>query len=146
MSYNIIDIILVAITVFILTYSFFKGFIKRMSWSFATVSAFIVSCISAKYVNEYFNFTDSSNKIIVFVGLLVILLIVFKIILNLISKKLKDRAVLGTADRILGLAIGILQSAAIVFIVSILAFYLLNKYTADSIIVNSIAELLNLKG
>ncbi len=146
MSYNIIDIILVAITVFILTYSFFKGFIKRMSWSFATVGAFIVSCISAKYVNEYFNFTDSSNKIIVFVGLLVILLIVFKIILNLISKKLKDRAVLGTADRILGLAIGILQSAAIVFIVSILAFYLLNKYTADSIIVNSIAELLNLKG
>lgn len=146
MSYNIIDIVLVAITVFILTYSFFKGFIKRMSWSFATIGSLIISSISAKYVNDYFKFTDKTNKIIVFILLLLAVFILLKILLNLLSKKLKDKAVLGTADRILGLAIGVLQSGAIVIIMSILAFYLLNKYSADSIIVNTVAQFLKLKG
>ena len=146
MSYNIIDITLVALTVFILTFSFFRGFVKRMSWSFATIGSLIISCISAKYVNEYFKFTDNTNKIIVFVILLVVILIILKILLNFISKKLKDKAVLGTADRLLGLAIGILQSGAIVVIVSIFAFYVFNNYSSDSIIVNTVADLLKLKG
>lgn len=146
MNYNIIDIVLVALTVFLLTYSFFKGFIKRMSWSLATVGAFIISCISSKYVNDYFMFTDTSNKVIVFIILLVLLIIILKILLNFISKKLKDKAVLGTVDRLMGLIIGALQSGAIVFIISILAFYLFNNYSSNSIIVNAVADLLKLKG
>ena len=146
MSYNIIDIVLVATTVFILTYSFFKGFIKRMSWSLATVGSLIISSIFSKYANDYFKFTDTTNKIIVFIVLLVVSFILLKLLLNIVSKKLKDRPLLGTADRLLGLAIGALQSGAIVFIASILAFYLLNKYSADSIIVNAIVDLLKLKG
>ena len=146
MNYNIIDIVLVALTVFLLTYSFFKGFIKRMSWSLATVGAFIISCICSKYVNDYFKFSDTSNKVIVFIILIVLLIIILKILLNFISKKLKDKAVLGTVDRLMGLIIGALQSGAIVFIISILAFYLFNNYSSNSIIVNAVADLLKLKG
>ena len=146
MSYNIIDIILVAITVFILTYSFFRGFIKRMSWSLATVGSLIISCICSKYVNDYLKFTDSSNKIIAFVILLVVCLIVLKLLLNIFSKKIKDKVIIGTVDRLLGLVFGAFQSAAIVIIVSILAYYLLNKYSSNSIIVNTIVNLLKLKG
>lgn len=146
MSYNIIDIVLVAIAVFLLTYSFFKGFVKRMSWSFATVGSLVISTFAGKYVNNYLKFTENSKKIIVFVILFVIILILLKIILNLISKSLKDKAVLGTADKLLGLAVGILQSGAIIALISVVAFYVFKDYSSDSIIVGFVANILNLKG
>lgn len=146
MSYNIIDIILVAITVFILTYSFFKGFIKRMSWSLATAGSLVLSAIACKYLINYLKFAQNSTNVVLFAVTFVVLLILLKIILNFISKKLKDKAILGTLDKLLGLAVGILQSGAILALAGILAFYLLKDYSADSIIVKTIANFLNLKG
>ena len=146
MSFSIIDIIFAALAVFILTYSFYKGFVKRISWALSSVCAFAVSFIVINYFGEYISFIKKYNRLLVFAVIFLLSLIIFNFFFKKISKSLKDKAILGTADRLLGLLVGILQTAVIIVILSFAVFTLFKDYAKDSLIINFVISIFNLKG
>lgn len=146
MSYTIIDIVFAAFTVFILTYSFFMGFIKRMSWALSNICAFVFSYVCVHYFGEYLKFAEKLNDFILFVIIFLISFVLFKLMFKKLSKSLKDKAILGTADRLLGLLVGVLQAAVIILISSFVILTFFKDVAKDSIVINFVSDILKLKG
>lgn len=144
MSFNSVDIAFAVITAVILVYSYFTGFIKRMSGAFSLAGAVVAAYFAYKPVCVYLKFTKTLNMALVFFALFIVFFIVIRIILHKVSDSVSDTAVIGTANRLLGLAVGILQCAGIILISSLVIFLISEEFALQSKVIEFLAKLFNL--
>ncbi len=118
-------IFLVALVIFAVV-GYVKGFLKTVATLLSIVLAAIFAGLITKLLSGIF-----TNTVLVFVLSFAVLLVILLIVLRLIADKV-DIPILSFVDSIIGAALGILQWAAIVFVVSVVLWVVVSLFGADS--------------
>ena len=141
MTMNVTDIIFIVIGILICIYSFHQGFLKRIRSFIAAAVAGIADYFVFQYLKQ-FKFTKNYYIGIILLICFIILFLVVKWIISTIAKDVKETPIIGTADRLFGLLIGIIQSAILIVIVSLIIYTVSKEYALSSVVISYIVKFL----
>jgi len=142
MSFNYVDYAFFAIFILFSIYSLKRGFMKRTAGFAACAASFILTMVAMRYLPAYVPLI-AEHKAVAYAVIFLLLWVVLKLLLYRICSKLSDTLILGTADKILGLAVGLLQSAIIVFVISYIIYFFNEKFALQSVVIQQIIHILH---
>ncbi|MBR0414395.1 MAG: CvpA family protein [Clostridia bacterium] len=142
MSFNYVDYAFFAIFILFSIYSLRRGFMKRTAGFAACVASFILTMVAMRYLPAQIPFI-AEHKAVAYAVLFVLLWVVLKFLLHRIFSKFTDNLILGTADKILGLAVGLLQAAIIIFVISYIIYFFNERFALQSVVIQQIIHFLH---
>ena len=135
MSFHYLDYIFMAIVIVISIHSFKCGFLKRKSTFLSCLIAFAATCCVIHFVPDSLSIFREDYKILSFALIFAVLWILIKLLLHLFSKSISKTIILGTADKLLGLLVGLLQSLMLVFAIGCVLYFFAKDFAMHSVLI-----------
>ncbi len=113
MTAHLLDIIILSVFVIFTIVSYKRGFLKVFIGAFAWLIALVAALLACKPISDYFGLLEEYEIFLVFIGSFIVGWILIKLLSSFLSKKVKKICIVGTANKIGGAAIGLIEAAAL---------------------------------
>ena len=144
MSFSHLDYVIIAFTGLVCVFSFFTGFLKRLSGAVAVAGACVITHFTSGILQNELLFSHEPFTHFIPVLEFILLFIIIKLIVKKISKGISDVPLAGTTDKTVGFLLGLCMSVAFVFAFSVFLQYIKPDTVQQSLIMSAIIKFFHL--
>ena len=127
-----IDIVIAGVCLLICIVSLWLGFIKKISGTLSFITAIILSYCFYETIFDYLGFRESILRYLVFFFVFVVAYILLRVFLKLFSKAIDKLKIIGKINHLLGLLIGLIESAVLLLVSSHLLWHIHQELAKQS--------------